>query len=206
MDVDEPARAPDDIRLREALIADLDGGFAEVVTTHQDLVYSLALRSTAHRADAEDLASESFLLAYRALRGYDADRLAELAVRPWLVTIVLNTARNRVRTRGRRPAASDAALPDRADPTPGVQDRVEAAERERALGAHLATLPQKQRDAVVLRHVVDLPVAEVAAVLGCGENTARSHAARGLARLRARMNAPPDDDAQVEDVRRGKTA
>lgn len=182
---------PDDGRLRKALIADLDAGFAEVVATHQDLVFSLALRSTAHRADAEDLAADAFLRAYRALRGYDETRLAALTVRPWLVTVVLNTARTRARTLGRRPAISDADLPDRADPVPAVEDRVTTAEGERALGAHLATLPEKQRLAVVLRHVVDLPVAEVATVLGVGENTARSHAARGLARLRARLGDAP---------------
>jgi RNA polymerase sigma factor (sigma-70 family) len=181
---------PDETALRAALIADLDTGFARLVTTYQDLVFSLALRSTAHRADAEDLAAEAFLRAFRALRAYDEDRLTALAVRPWLVTVVLNTARNRARDRDRRPTLGDAEPPESPDAGPSVEDRVETAEQGRELAEHLAALPEKQRLAVVLRHVVDLPVAEVAAVLGCGENTARSHAARGLARLRNRLGAP----------------
>ena len=186
---------PGGAALRAALVDDLDAGFAELVTTHQDLVFSLALRSTGQRADAEDLAADALLRAYRALRTYDADRIVGLALRPWLVTVVLNTARNRARTDGRRPATTAAEPPDHADPQPGVEARVEAAERRRELGDHLAALPEKQRLAVLLRHVVDLPVAEVAAVLGCGENTARSHAARGLARLRDRLTSSEGDQS-----------
>jgi RNA polymerase sigma-70 factor (ECF subfamily) len=48
----------------------------------------------------------------------------------------------------------------------------------------LAELPETQRLAVVLRHVLDLPYAEIAAVLGCPEGTAKSHVSRGLQRLR----------------------
>ena len=186
MDKARVNEAVHDERLRESLSKDLDAGFADVVATHQDLVHTLALRATRHRADAEDLAADAFLRAYRALRTYDAERLADLEIRPWLITIVLNTARNRARAQARRPTTG-AEPPDRADPAPSVEDRVTATEQRRDLADHLAALPERQRVAVVLRHVVDLPVAEVAAVLGCGQNTARSHAARGLARLRARL-------------------
>ena len=52
------------------------------------------------------------------------------------------------------------------------------------LAALLARLPETQRAAVVLRHVTDLPLTEVAEVLGCPVGTAKSHVSRGLARLR----------------------
>ncbi|ODA72753.1 RNA polymerase sigma-E factor [Streptomyces sp. AVP053U2] len=71
-------------------------------------------------------------------------------------------------------------LPDR--PDPGDVSSV-VAERSR-LEAALALLPPRQRAAVVLRYCEDLPEAQVARALGCPVGTARSHASRGVARLR----------------------
>ena len=64
-------------QLRLGLIVDLDAGFAEVMRTYERLVFSVALRLSPSRDDAEDVAAEAFLRAYRALRTYDATRLRE---------------------------------------------------------------------------------------------------------------------------------
>jgi RNA polymerase sigma factor (sigma-70 family) len=184
---------PDDETLRAALAADLDAGFEALVRAHADVIHAVARRSTETRADAEDLAAEAFLRAYRALRGYDAERVAGLALRPWLLTILLNTARNDRRAAARRPRTDGVGeLPDRPTSGPGVAERAENGELSGHLAVLLADLPADQRTAVVLRHVVDLPVAEVAAVLGCAEGTVRSHTSRGLAALRARLPRPAD--------------
>ena len=66
-----------------------------------------------------------------------------------------------------------------------VAELAEVADAAGELLARLAALPANQRLAVVLRHVADLPVPEIAAVMACPEGTARSHVARGLAALRA---------------------
>ncbi|GAA4929163.1 RNA polymerase sigma-70 factor (ECF subfamily) [Actinomycetospora succinea] len=179
------------VELREALVYDLDEGFARLVGAHQAVAYSVALRTTGHRADAEDLLAESLLRAYRALRGYDATRLRELQPRPWLLTIVVNTRRNQVRDAARRPRADGAEPPDRPSTERSVEDRAQDAETSDELAAQLARLTDVQRTAVVLRHVVDLPIDEVAEVLGCPPGTAKSHVSRGLSRLRALMT-PPD--------------
>lgn len=179
---------PDDTRLHDALVDDLDSGFAALVTEHADVVHAVARRSLdrAALADAEDLAAEAFLRAYRALRGYDAERIRGLALRPWLLTIVVNLARNQRRDAARRPATDAVdAPPERPSPGPGVEEVVENAALGDRLAVLLADLPEAQRTAVVLRHVVDLPVDEIAAVLGCAAGTARSHVSRGLAALRA---------------------
>lgn len=181
---DPVVRADPADELREALVADLDAGFAALVRAHGGVVWSVALRTTGRAADAEDLAADALLRAYRALRGYDAARIRALAPRAWLLTIVVNTRRNQVRDAARRPAVSDAAPPDRPAPEPGPEDAAANTALGAELAALLARLPEVQRTAVVLRHVVDLPLAEVAAVLGCAEGTARSHVSRGLARLR----------------------
>lgn len=174
-----------DERLRAALAADLDAGFAQVVRTHGRVVHAVALR-LGRAEDAEDLAAEAFLRAYRALRGYDPARIAALRPRPWLLTILRNTARNAARDAGRRPAPPPAAEPPEAPAAgPTVEELAESDDAQRAWGELLARLPETQRIAVVLRHVEGLPIAEVAAALGCPEGTAKSHVSRGLTRLRA---------------------
>jgi RNA polymerase sigma factor (sigma-70 family) len=175
-----------DERLHRALLADLDAGFADVVRAHERVVYSVAVRLTRGPADAEDLASEAFLRAYRALCGYDAERIRGLRMRPWLLAIVRNTARNAARDASRRPAPPPAFEPvEEPSGEPSVEQRVEQQQMQTALGVALAELPEVQRTAVVLRHVVGLPTSEVAEVLGCPDGTAKSHISRGLTRLRA---------------------
>ena len=67
----------------------------------------------------------------------------------------------------------------------GPEDQAQRHDGQARLGGLLTELPDTQRTAVVLRHVVGLPYAELAAVLGCPEGTAKSHVSRGLDRLRA---------------------
>ncbi|MBW4717542.1 RNA polymerase sigma factor [Saccharothrix obliqua] len=166
------------------LADDLDAGFVDLVRAYEKVVYSVALR-VGGPGDAEDLAAEAFLRAYRALLGYDRDRILALRPRPWLLTIVLNTWRNSVREAGRRP--SQVPLGEAGDLPgggPSVEEAAERAETRRDLAVLVAALPTTQRVAVVLRHVVGLPIGEVAAVLGCPDGTAKSHVSRGLRRLR----------------------
>lgn len=175
-----------DEALRRGLEQCLDAGFASVVAAHQNTVISVAARMTGRREDAEDLAAEAFLRAWRALRGYDTDRIAALRIRPWLVTIVLNLARNSYRDASRRPR--ETVLSPKNEQPAKVRDVAELVSARSArdeLAARLAALPERERAAVVLRHVVELPIAEIAEILACPEGTARSHVARGLERLRA---------------------
>ncbi|GAA5141832.1 RNA polymerase sigma factor [Pseudonocardia adelaidensis] len=182
--IDAAAEVED--RLRDALVVDLDAGFADVVRVHERVVYSVALRLTRRREDAEDVAADAFLRAYRALRRFDAARIRVLRLRPWLLTILRNTARNAVRDAGRRPGPALVSEPvDGVAAGPSVEEQVEADHAQRAWGELLARLPETQRTAVVLRHVEDLQTGEVAEVLGCPEGTAKSHISRGLKKLRA---------------------
>lgn len=179
--------------LQQALVADLDSGFAGVVHAHEQVVYSVALRLSRRPADAEDLAAEAFLHAYRALRGYDTARISTLALRPWLLTILRNITRNAARDAARRPDPPPAFEPAEQPTTaPSVEQQVEQRDVARELGVVLATLPEIQRTAVVLRHVVGLSTSEVAEVLGCPDGTAKSHISRGLRRLRALLTEQSD--------------
>ncbi|MFO7548511.1 MAG: RNA polymerase sigma factor [Acidimicrobiia bacterium] len=161
------------------LADDLDGAFPDVVRLLQDDVVS-GLRRL-HGPEAEDLAQEALIRAYRALRGYEPERIRSLRLRGWIWTIALNLGRNRVRDASRRPVP--VPLEDRhpvEDPDPvdaGAWDR------------RMAGLPLAQRQAVVLRHVVGLTYAEIAGATGRPEGTVKADVHRGLERLRATMEA-----------------
>ncbi|MFC6936956.1 RNA polymerase sigma factor [Actinomadura yumaensis] len=193
--VDQPAGGADGrtdgaAAVTEAVLAaladDLDGGFAALYEAYRNAVFSTALRLTGRWAEAEDLAAEAFLRAYRALCGYGPDRIASLKPRAWLLTIVTNVWRNSLRTAARRPPPGPLEdAPDPLAPGEAVEDTAARHETGRELAGLLGALPESQRAAVVLRHVADLPVAEIATVMGVPQGTVKSHISRGLARLRA---------------------
>jgi len=170
--------------LPAALAADLEGVFPHLVRMVQDDVFSGALRMTGNRADAEDITQEALVRAYRALSGYPAARIRDLRVRGWVWTIAANLCRNRARSRARKP---EAGLPDGmpiADTAPGPEQMVMALDGGERLAAQVATLPWAQREAVVLRHVVGLGYAEIAAALDRPVGTVKADVHRALAKLR----------------------
>ncbi len=179
----------------DALIAgltmDLDGTFEALVLAHQDRLYSIALRMLGNAADAEEAAQDAFVRAYRALAGYDRERIAALRLRSWLATIVLNLCRSRrSRSTGDRSTLSlDLALPASAEPRADAIAGPEAITERRASGEDwatlLLTLPPAHREAVVLRHVDGLSYPDLAIALGKPEGTVKAQVHRGLAQLRA---------------------
>ncbi|TDE20039.1 RNA polymerase sigma factor [Actinomadura sp. 6K520] len=189
-------------RVVAALSGDLDAGFAVLYEAYRGAVFSTALRLCGRWAEAEDLSAEAFLRAYRALCGYGPERVAALRPRAWLLTILANVWRNSLRSAARRPQAGPLEeAPDPPDPGEGVADAAARRETGRELAALLARLPHDQRAAVVLRHVTDLPVAEIAAVLGMPEGTVKSHISRGLARLRVLRGAGRPGEEQKGGIR-----
>ena len=179
----------DDSELTERLARDLDGSFELLVRTHVDRCYAIALRVLGDPHDAEEVAQDALVRAHRALAGYDPQRIRELRLRAWLATILVNLCRNRVR---RHPLPTTPLAPlvetghePRADgSTDPAALALAGADRER-LAALLATLPDRYRIPIVLRHVDDLSYAELAEVLGRPEGTLKSQVSRGLAMLRA---------------------
>jgi RNA polymerase sigma factor (sigma-70 family) len=174
--------------LPDRLARDLDGAFEELVGAHERLVFGLALRVVGDRADAEEVAQDTFERAYHALAGYPAERVAAMRLRPWLAQIALNLARNRLR---RRPPAARPLEDGDGQPlavaAPAAAEPAQVAERgqERGLlAALLASLPRHWREAVVLRHVEGLPYAEVAEVLDRPVGTVKTHVHRGVRQLR----------------------
>jgi RNA polymerase sigma-70 factor (ECF subfamily) len=170
------------VTLNDRLAADLDSSFTDFVRAHQDAVFATALRLTACRTDAEDVAQETFVRAYRALAGYDVERIRALACRPWLARIALNLCRNRARQNGRRPQTSE--LEDSVDPAPGPDVQAEQAAGAAALASRLAALPDRYRVPVVLRHAYGLSYEEVAEALGRPVGTVKAQVSRALQQLK----------------------
>ena len=183
-----------DAALSARLAHDLDGTFPAVVAAHQDRIFTIALRLLGHRADAEEVAQDAFVRAYRALDGYDAERRSGVRLTPWLATIAVNLARNKRRRSVDR--VPPIALPSPADGAPEPRDRasspeelVLASEERSALGAALLGLPVAMRAPIVLRHVAGLSLAETALALDRPEGTVKAQVHRGLARLRSILEA-----------------
>lgn len=170
----------DNLALR--LSQDLDRWFPDLVRALQHELYS-GLRSLAG-SDAEDLAQETFVRAYRALGSYPPARVAEMALRPWVWTIALNLGRNHLRTLSRRPRAVE--LEEHGQPDPEPVDWADWGKRLRRLSAPI-------RKAVVLRHVAGLDYDEISVVLARPVGTVKADVHRGLNRLRTMMEEESDN-------------
>lgn len=179
----------DDTRLADQLARDLDGAFEALVRAHADRCFAIALRILGNAHDAEEVAQDALVRAYRALGTYEASRIRELRLRPWLATIVVNGCRNRLR--GRRVSTTPLAplVEAGVEPTAGLATDPETllarTSQAASLAALLHGLPLRYRVPVVLRHVHDLTYPELAEVLGRPEGTLKAQVHRGLALLRA---------------------
>jgi RNA polymerase sigma-70 factor (ECF subfamily) len=165
--------------------------FERMVHDHQDRIYALGYALTGNRQDAEEVAQDTFLRAFRALVTYSPDRVRELKQKAWLHQIAMNVFRNRVRTRRPRLVELNGSEPDHArGPEDGVLDRIELDE----LACRVAALPARYRDALVLRHVQELSYAEVAEALDQPIGTVKSNVHRGLKLLRGEKDHGDPDN------------
>ncbi len=156
------------------LARDVDTAFPALVAALQDDLYSGLRRF--HPNDAQDLTQETFIRAYRALKGYEPQRIRDLQLRGWVWTIALNLGRNLARDRARRPVP--VSLEDRhglVDPEP-----IDTTAWQR----RLESLSWPQRRAVVLRHVVGLSYGDIAVALDRPTGTVKADVHRALQRLR----------------------
>ncbi|MEX5636202.1 SigE family RNA polymerase sigma factor [Parafrankia sp. FMc2] len=137
----------------------------------------LAYLLTADAAAAEDLAQTALARTFVAWRRVRASDSPDAYVR----RILINAHRRQFRTR----RIAETLVPVVPDQAPGGGGELAAVEDRAGLAAALAVLPRRQRAVVVLRYCEDLPEARVAEILGCSVGTVKTHASRGLARLRA---------------------
>jgi RNA polymerase sigma-70 factor (ECF subfamily) len=142
-----------------------------------------AARVLGERAEAEDVAQEAMMRLWRAAADWRQDGGAEPAT--WLHRVVANLCIDRLRRRGRMDPLDDPDIA--ADGAPGIEARMVQADRMAALDAALATLPERQRQAVVLRHIEGLSNPEIAEILDVGIEAVESLTARGKRALTAAL-------------------
>jgi RNA polymerase sigma-70 factor (ECF subfamily) len=190
-DTDPEGRALDADQDDQALVERARGGdldaYEALVRRHQAIAYRTAVL-VAGPGDAEDAVQEAFVKAYGALDRFRSGS----AFRPWILRIVANEASNTRRSAGRRYGlAVRAGRQAWSGPVAGTpeQDLVTAETRATVL-ALVDALPERERQVVACRYLLDLSEAETAEVLAIPAGTAKSRHARGLARLReAAMSA-----------------
>lgn len=147
----------------------------ELVERYQIPVYRLAYRMTGNRADAEDIAQEAFVRAFRSLPGF---RRAS-SLKTWLFRIAINLALDH---RRRHDAAGQPTL-EWAD-APASTDPVEEREHQEALHEAIAGLPPVQRATVTLRIVHDLSLKEIGEIMGAPIGTVKANYHHAVSRLR----------------------
>jgi RNA polymerase sigma-70 factor (ECF subfamily) len=159
--------------------------FADGVREHQDEVYGVALRITGDRDAALDVASVTFLKAYRAFDRYDQTR----PLRHWLLRIATNEAITYVRKRGRelRRRVEVEHASAIADPKASPDTESVAREDRARIRAAVSTLPELYRVVIVLRYFNDLSVEEIAQVTGRPASTVGVQLLRGRALLRSSL-------------------
>jgi RNA polymerase sigma-70 factor (ECF subfamily) len=159
--------------------------FAEIVRAHEEIAFRTAYLITRNAADAEDAAQEGFVKAYYALSRFR--RGAPL--RPWLLRIVANEARNRRRSAGRRAGMTlrVAGAAASGDAAPSPEAAALDGERRAELLEALGRLDERDRDVLVHRFLLGLDERETAETLGVRRGTVKSRTSRALDRLRAEL-------------------
>ena len=179
----------DDRALIDAVRAGDRRAFGILVDQETAVIYRACLRILGRPHDAEDVAQESFLIAFRSIGGFRG----EGSLRGWLLRIATRQSFRRLGQR--RPTADLEAVGEplladsRTDPTRVVV----ANEGRRAIRAAVERLPEPYREVVALRFFGELSLAETAEATGRPLNTVKTHLRRGLERLRPLMASEAGD-------------
>ncbi len=180
--------------VREAVRAVRHGdrdAFARIVALYQRRLFGLALMITRDPSAAEEVAQDAFVRAYVHLDAYQPGR----PFYPWLSTIAVRLAQNRLVRQARIGAREGAELPEEAaaPPTDALLDLI-AGEDDRALWRSVGALSSGERTAVILHYRQEMSVAEIASALGVSGGTIKTLLFRARRKLRLALasNSRPE--------------
>ena len=160
--------------------------YEELVTRYQGIAYRVAWLVARQAGEAEDAVQEAFVKAYYALPRFRSDA----PFRPWLLRIVANEARNRVRSSRRRDGlVLRAAAVDLGGAAPSPETAALEREDAEALTRAMERLRESDRMVIAYRYLFELSEAEMADALGVRPGTVKSRLSRALGRLRAELEA-----------------
>lgn len=188
---------PNDAELVRQTLCGATAAFNGLVTRYQRQVYNLAYRMVGNAEDACDLTQDTFLRAYNALASFRQDA----SFLTWLYKIVSNLSIDHLRSRRSKGALSlDVELEEGREPASEV--RATAPEEQAVRGAvqdvvqrAVLNLPEKYRVVVIMRHLQDMSVEEIARVLDMPTGTVKTHLFRGRELLRGRLGPVLELDA-----------
>ena len=184
---EDPARARD-AALLAAYAAGDHSAARTLVSEHAPRVLALARRMLGEEAEAEDVAQEAMMRLWKIAPDW---RAGEARISTWLYRVASNLATDRLRRR-----RADAPLETAGDPEDGQPDapaRLMQGERSAALADALRHLPERQRLAVVLRHLEERSNPEIAEIMGLSVEAVESLIARGKRALTAILQTRQDE-------------
>jgi len=177
----------------EELVARSNGGdsdsFNELIRRWERPIYALAYRQIGREEDARDVCQETFLRAYRALKGFRG----QAKFSSWLYRIAINLCRDWMRRERRTPtvqAPEDVDLMELAaarEPSETIEDRIARHDDSRAVARAMTLLSDDQRTAIVLKEYHGLTFQEIADLIGCPLSTVKTRLYQGLTVLRREL-------------------
>ena len=157
-------------------------------------VMGQAFRMLGNRAQAEDVAQDAMMRLWKIAPDWDADRAQ---VTTWLYRVVANLCTDVLRKRGRGVALDEIEEPS--SDAPSVAQTLQTRAREDALRTALADLPERQAQAVSLRHLEELGNPQIAVIMDTNERTVESLIARGKRALIARLSGRKSELGYEDD-------
>ncbi len=188
----------------EELVVRSQGGdvdsFNQLVKRWERPIYALAYRTLGREDDARDVCQDTFFRAYRALKGFKG----EAKFSSWLYRIALNLCRDFMRRQRRTPTVQMPEDTDIAElaaaggPVESIETLVARREIGRAVERAMATLPDEQRTAIVLKEYHGLTFQEIADMQGCPLSTVKTRLYQGLSVVRRQLE---EGGMSVADIR-----
>ena len=177
----------------EELVARSMGGdldsFNQLVLRWERPIFALAYRVIGREEEARDVAQETFLRAFRALPGFKG----QAKFSSWLYRITLNLCRDWMRKERRTPVSQAPEgidiieLAGEATPHETIEQMVGRKELGRAVSKAMATLPEEQRTAIILKEYHGLTFQEIADMLDCPLSTVKTRLYQGLSVVRKQL-------------------
>ena len=167
--------------------------FNELIRRWERPIYALAYRVIGREEDARDVCQETFLRAFRALKGFRG----QAKFSSWLYRIALNLCRDWVRRERRTPVVQAPEGIDLMDlaavgaPTESIEDLVARKDLARTVERAMALLPEEQRTAIILKEYHGLTFKEIAELIGCPLSTVKTRLYQGLTVLRRELAKTP---------------
>ena len=171
----------------------------------EQLIWRICWHYTGNRESAEDCGQETMIRIWRSLDSYRGD----CALESWVYRIAANCCMDYLRKKKRDKSVSMEPMQeqgfDPADPSPGTEEQVVAADEQKRLREAITMLPEDQREALIMTQLEKVPYEEAAKLLGVSEGTIKSRVNRAKARLKEILSGErelsPQGDVKIDERR-----